>query len=59
MEMGLITPPVGLNLCVVQGGSLRRAALAHIIAGALPYVFLPGLVAVFPGLGSFLLASIR
>ncbi|MUL41964.1 TRAP transporter large permease [Streptomonospora sp. PA3] len=37
MEMGLITPPVGLNLYVVQGIA-PRIPLQHILTGALPYV---------------------
>ncbi|MBB4931119.1 TRAP-type C4-dicarboxylate transport system permease large subunit [Lipingzhangella halophila] len=37
MEMGLITPPVGLNLYVVQGIA-PRIPLRDILFGALPYV---------------------
>lgn len=37
MEMGLITPPVGLNLYVVQGIA-PRIPLQNILTGALPYV---------------------
>lgn len=37
MEMGLITPPVGLNLYVVQG-IMPEVPLRDILAGSLPYV---------------------
>lgn len=57
MEMALITPPVGLNLFVVQG-VVRDVPLTRIIVGTLPYVvlmlFVLTLVAVFPGLATYL-----
>ena len=60
MEMALIHPPVGLNLFVVQGVA-PDVKLTHIMIGALPYVFIMAcvlaLVAVFPGLATFLPAS--
>lgn len=37
MEMGLITPPVGLNLYVVQGIA-PEVPLKDVLAGSLPYV---------------------
>jgi tripartite ATP-independent transporter DctM subunit len=57
IEMALITPPVGLNLYVVQ--SLRRGGtLNDVIAGALPFVVIMllmiALLAVFPGLALWL-----
>jgi C4-dicarboxylate transporter DctM subunit len=36
-ELGLITPPVGMNLFVVQGIRPDRGPVADVIAGALPY----------------------
>lgn len=58
MELALITPPVGLNLFVVQG-VVRDVKLIQIVIGALPYVFIMigvlALVAVFPILTSALL----
>ncbi len=58
MEMALITPPVGLNLFVVQG-VVRDVPLGHIIAGTVPYVLIMvavlALVAVFPGMTSVLI----
>lgn len=57
MEMGLITPPVGLNLYVVQGIA-PDVPLRDILAGALPYVaVLAGgilILALFPGLVTWL-----
>ncbi|MFZ5510172.1 MAG: TRAP transporter large permease [Pseudomonadota bacterium] len=62
MEMALITPPVGLNLFVVQG-VVRDVPLGRIIAGTLPYVLIMvavlALVALFPGLATALLGGVR
>jgi C4-dicarboxylate transporter DctM subunit len=57
IEMALITPPVGLNLYVVQ--SLRRSGtLNDVIAGSLPFVVIMllmiALLAAFPGLAMWL-----
>jgi len=57
IEMALITPPVGLNLYVVQ--SLRRGGtLNDVIAGSLPFVLvmllMVALLALFPGLAMWL-----
>lgn len=38
IEMALITPPVGLNLFVVQGAR-KSGSINQVIAGAVPYVF--------------------
>ena len=38
IEMALITPPVGLNLYVVQG-TRKSGNLNEVMLGALPYVF--------------------
>ncbi len=59
IEMALITPPVGLNLYVVQGAR-RSGNLTQVMAGALPYVLVmlmmvvalvlvPGLALWLPG----------
>ncbi|MCC6867440.1 MAG: TRAP transporter large permease [Burkholderiales bacterium] len=62
MEMALITPPVGLNLFVVQG-VVRDVSLERIIMGTLPYVVIMlivlALVAVFPGLATALIGDVR
>ncbi len=57
IEMALITPPVGLNLFVVQ--SLRsHGSLNDVIAGSVPFVLamilLIGLLAAFPGIALWL-----
>jgi TRAP-type C4-dicarboxylate transport system permease large subunit len=57
IEAALITPPVGLNLYVVQ--SLRtRGSLNDVIIGSIPFVFsmlvLILLLALFPGLALWL-----
>jgi C4-dicarboxylate transporter, DctM subunit len=57
IETALITPPVGLNLFVVN--NLRRqGSLNDVIIGALPFVaalfLLLALLAVFPGLALWL-----
>jgi len=57
MEMGLITPPVGLNLYVVQGIA-PDIPLRDILVGSLPYVGVLALgiiiFALFPGLVTWL-----
>ena len=62
MEMALITPPVGLNLFVVQG-VVRDVPLEKIIRGTLPYVLIMAavlaLVAVFPNLATALIEQVR
>jgi TRAP-type C4-dicarboxylate transport system permease large subunit len=37
-ELALITPPVGMNLFVVQGVRPDRGGIGDVIRGALPYV---------------------
>jgi tripartite ATP-independent transporter DctM subunit len=62
IEAALITPPVGMNLFVVQavrgGGAFREVA-----AGALPFLFamlaMIGLLIAFPGLALFLPSLLR
>ena len=57
MEMGLITPPVGLNLYVVQGIA-PDVPLRDILVGALPYVGVLAfgilILALFPGMVTWL-----
>ena len=57
LEMALITPPVGLNLFVVQ--SLRsRGSMTDVMAGSFPFVIIMllmiVLLALFPGLATWL-----
>ena len=60
IEMALITPPVGLNLYVVQGAR-KGGSLAEVMLGAAPYVLTMLLMALllilFPGLALWLPAS--
>ena len=39
IELGLITPPVGINLFVIHGISGKRS-MAEVIAGVFPYIFI-------------------
>jgi TRAP-type C4-dicarboxylate transport system permease large subunit len=53
IEMALITPPVGLNLYVVQGAR-KEGRLSDVMMGAIPFVFvmlvMVGLLIVFPSI---------
>jgi len=57
IEMALITPPVGLNLYVVQGAR-RDGHLGEVMLGALPFVAvmlaMAALLILFPGLALWL-----
>lgn len=57
MEMGLVTPPVGMNLFIIQG-IVKDARLAAVAAGALPFIVgMVGLVILlfaFPQIALFL-----
>jgi TRAP-type C4-dicarboxylate transport system permease large subunit len=54
IEMGLITPPVGLNLFVVHGLVRKGGGFEQIALGSLPFVILMSgglvLLTLFPGL---------
>jgi C4-dicarboxylate transporter, DctM subunit len=60
IEIALITPPVGMNLFVIQ--SVAKSSLKEVMYGALPYVFImlgavlaiyffPEIVTYIPSLG--------
>ncbi|WP_392387211.1 TRAP transporter large permease [Jannaschia aquimarina] len=57
IEMALITPPVGLNLYVVQGAR-RSGRLSEVMAGAIPYALtmlaMAAALIAFPGLALWL-----
>lgn len=57
IEMALITPPVGLNLYVVQGAR-RSGSLSEVMLGSIPYVLMMLLMVVlliaFPAIALFL-----
>lgn len=40
VEIGLITPPIGMILYVLAGVSEKRASLGEIATGALPFVLI-------------------
>ncbi|MEP7068038.1 MAG: TRAP transporter large permease [Usitatibacter sp.] len=57
MEVGLITPPVGLNLYVLRGVA-PQVPLSTILRGSMPYVFIMigfmVVLSVFPGIATWL-----
>jgi len=58
IELGQITPPLGLNLFTVHGIAGSGTQLSEVVLGALPYVFimllLIVLLAIWPGLAMWL-----
>jgi C4-dicarboxylate transporter DctM subunit len=56
IEMALITPPVGLNLYVVQGVR-QRGSIVDVMIGAVPFVFMIAVMIVlliaFPGIALY------
>ena len=57
-ELGMITPPVGMNLYVVHGIRSDNGPFLDVIRGAFPYVLImiafTGLLIVFPGIVTWL-----
>ena len=57
IEMALITPPVGLNLYVVQGAR-RGGSLTQVMVGVIPYVIvmllMVAVLVAFPALALWL-----
>ena len=57
IEMALITPPVGLNLYVVQGAR-KSGTMSEVMLGSIPYVLamliMAGLLIIFPGIALYL-----
>ena len=57
VEMALITPPVGLNLYVVQGAR-GKGTISEVMLGALPYVLMMAvmlvLLVLFPDIALWL-----
>ncbi len=62
IEMALITPPVGLNLYVVQGAR-KSGSMSEVMVGAVPYVLvmlaMAGLLIAFPQIALFLPAALQ
>jgi len=46
MEMAVLTPPVGLNLYVIQGITRGEASLSDVILGSIPFLIIQALVIV-------------
>ena len=44
MEMAVLTPPVGLNLYVIQGITRGKASLGDVILGSIPFLIIQALV---------------
>ena len=62
-EMGLLTPPVGMNLYILQGVTQGEVSLRDVARGSIPYFLLLGvtliLVIVFPQLCTWLPAHMK
>jgi tripartite ATP-independent transporter DctM subunit len=62
IEMALITPPVGLNLYVVQGAR-RSGTMSEVMLGAIPYVLtmlvMVALLILFPQIALFLPEAVQ
>ena len=62
IEMALITPPVGLNLYVVQGAR-KSGHLNEVMLGTIPYVLvmlaMAGALIAFPQIALFLPAALN
>ena len=60
-EIGLITPPVGMNLFVVQGIRKDRGSFNDVVQGSVPFVFImigfAGLLILLPDLALMLTSS--
>jgi TRAP-type C4-dicarboxylate transport system permease large subunit len=56
IEFGMITPPMGLNLFVIQG--ISKKSLNEVLAGTIPFyflmVFMLLLMCIFPGMVAWL-----
>lgn len=63
VELGAVTPPVGINCFVVQGASGGRIELSDVFRGLLPYVLagfvMLALLCLFPQLALFLPSTMR
>ena len=63
MEIAVLTPPVGLNLYVIQGISRGKVSVGDVIVGSLPFigalVLLIGLMVAFPEAALWLPQQVR
>jgi C4-dicarboxylate transporter DctM subunit len=57
VEIGMITPPVGLNLFILKG-AVKDVEMSEIIGGVIPFVLLMmlglGIIMIFPGLATWM-----
>jgi TRAP-type C4-dicarboxylate transport system permease large subunit len=58
LEIGMITPPVGLNVFVIRNVAQKYASVVQIFAGVIPFLLadlvVVALVVLFPGIVMFL-----
>lgn len=63
LEIGMITPPVGLNVFVIRNVAERYASLVAVFRGVIPFLVadlvIVALIIAFPGLVMFLPALLR
>jgi len=63
LETALVTPPIGLNLFVVQSIRPARGSMNDVMAGAMPFVgmllVMIGLVIAFPDIALWLPGLLR
>lgn len=63
MEIAVLTPPVGLNLYVIQGISRGAVSIGEVVTGCLPFigtmVILVGLLIAFPDIALWLPEQMR
>jgi len=62
-EMGMLTPPVGMNLYVLQGVTQGEVSLGEVAKGSIPYFLMLGvtlgLITIFPQLCTWLPARMK
>jgi TRAP-type mannitol/chloroaromatic compound transport system permease large subunit len=63
MEVAVLTPPVGLNLYVLQGLAPQQVSIGDVVVGCLPFIValctLIGLLLLFPQLALWLPSAMR
>ena len=60
-ELGMVTPPVAINVYVVQG--VTKVRMEEIFRGVLPFIFVYliaiGIIVAFPDISLFLLRTMK
>ncbi|MGH6903794.1 MAG: TRAP transporter large permease [Geminicoccaceae bacterium] len=63
MEIAVLTPPVGLNLYVIQGLAPQQVSIGDVVVGCLPFIValctLIGLLLLFPQIALWLPSAMR